>query len=518
MKKTALLFYLFTYTALYLLLFNGYKYVIDPDSTGYMKIAERVAAGDYTRSVNGLWSPLNAWLLVPFLKAGISATLAARYLNGIFGFISMISLFYLLRKFIIHSWLMHCLMCSFVLIILHYTFHDLFADMLLVMMLLLYLNLICAKNFINSYKHLVGCGLFCALGFYAKAYFFYFAILHVSVVIYLLLKPEQFSWKQWLIKTSLVLGTMLILVIPWGMALSAKYGKLTISTAGQYNQTWVLSNVYPQPNTLIMPPHYPDGLSFWDDPTYWPVTNITPFTNKTVFIHQLRLLFTNSLETSRLLHDFSFLSTAVLLAVLSAVVYKNSAFFNNRNNLLLLSMLCIFPAGYILLHVEHRFIWILSIILLIFAGILLTILYNSGLLKKQLLKIFSIFIAASFCIYPLRMLQADYHSGLDAYQLAAVLQQHHIGGRIISNFRNNQEQAKSLAVCYLLKGQCYGPASKSHSSAEILQAIKDYQVDYYLLYYDNPWEQEMFLQSPLARNATHVLPDIYPGVLVLSYK
>ncbi|MEP6675156.1 MAG: hypothetical protein ABJA78_08370 [Ferruginibacter sp.] len=521
MKRTALFFFLFFYGILFFLLLPGYRYIIDPDATGYIRIAERVAAGDYARSVNGLWSPLNAWLLVPFLKIGVNAVMAAKYLNGIFSCAAIIAVFFLLKKLVLHRYAELGIMTAISILLLHYTFHELFADLLLVLMLLIYLNIICSKNFINNNLKIIGCGLICAVGFYAKAYFFYFAIIHLAVSIFILLKVRQqkFNWRKWFTVTAMALIIVVIAVIPWAMALQSKYEKgFTISTAGKFNQTWVLSAAYPQPGQLIMPPHYDDAYSFWDDPSYWPVKNINPFTNKTVFMFQLKLLFSNTLESIDVFNDFSFLSITVMLVLLFLLLSGNKIFIQQKNNLVLFAFLCVFPIGYIILHVEPRFFWILNIVLIIFAGILLSMVQQAGYLKKSSFGICCIIAFGSFILYPVNKLQDQYNEGKDNFEMAAAFKKNNIHGKIISNCTSSDEQARSLAVCYLINSQNYGPANIDHSEEEILQAIREYKIDHYVMYYHFPYEKEMILSSALAKNAVSVRDDIYPGLIVLTYQ
>ena len=61
--------------AIYILLWNlafpYFQYLMDADAVGYLTVADRVANNDWHRSINGLWSPLNSWLLVPFIKKGM---------------------------------------------------------------------------------------------------------------------------------------------------------------------------------------------------------------------------------------------------------------------------------------------------------------------------------------------------------------------------------------------------------------------------------------------------------------
>ena len=47
------------------------RYQINPDGMSYMRIAQYWAVGDVRHAVNGYWSPLLSWCLVPFVWSGL---------------------------------------------------------------------------------------------------------------------------------------------------------------------------------------------------------------------------------------------------------------------------------------------------------------------------------------------------------------------------------------------------------------------------------------------------------------
>src|SRR5205809_2787554 len=54
------------------------RQALNPDGVAYMRIASYYAAGRMDLAITGYWGPLLSWLLVPGLKAGITAVVAAR--------------------------------------------------------------------------------------------------------------------------------------------------------------------------------------------------------------------------------------------------------------------------------------------------------------------------------------------------------------------------------------------------------------------------------------------------------
>jgi len=53
---------------------------------------------------------------------------------------------------------------------------------------------------------------------------------------------------------------------------------------------------------------------------------------------------------------------------------------------------------------------------------------------------------------------------------------------------------------------------------EFFAAVKKYNINYYLYFYDFPNEKDMFLQSPYAKAGIRTYENLYPGVIVVQFK
>jgi hypothetical protein len=51
-----------------------------------------------------------------------------------------------------------------------------------------------------------------------------------------------------------------------------------------------------------------------------------------------------------------------------------------------------------------------------------------------------------------------------------------------------------------------------------MQAARRYNINYYLYFYDNPSEKEMFLHSPYVNAGIKVYDQLYPGLIVVQFK
>jgi hypothetical protein len=181
----------YLYIGLFFLLFPVYQYVLDIDAISYIHVAQRLANGEFYYALNGYWSPLISWILVPFIKAGYDPVMAAKYINGLLGLLTLYSCYSLTDKFNIHDTLKKMIPFVLAILFISYTFYELCADLLQLFIITLYLNLVFSKHFIRDNYKIVFAGLLGAVGYYAKAYNFPFFLVQFIVVVYVLLKKEQ---------------------------------------------------------------------------------------------------------------------------------------------------------------------------------------------------------------------------------------------------------------------------------------------------------------------------------------
>ena len=516
MKSKHLLFFLVVYVCLFFILFPSYRYVIDPDSTGYFSVAEQLTKGNFYNSINGIWGPLGSWIMAPFLHFNFDGILTAKYLNGLYGLLSVASFFYLLKKFSLGIFIEKGIMVGAVLLILHFTFYRLFGDLLQLLILLLYLNIIYSKKFGDNYKTIILAAFIGGIAFYAKAYAFYFTLIHLPVAICLAQKKDvknNFN-LQFIKKAATAIIVLLLTVSPWIIALNYKYGHYIL---GQQNFTGTLSTAYHQPRIPFYPPPFAGAYSIFDDISYLKIDQITPFTNVRIFIAQLKLIVFNAIKTIQHFNDFSFVFVMIIIVTAFLFLGKSKSFFKSNNKILLFSFIIIWPSGFLFFHAEPRFLWVIILANLILAGILLSYLREISFLNKKYFRLAVIVTIASFCIYPILQLKDQYGSNKNYFQIAASLKQKNIKGNILYSNQSSDDLSKSVIVNYLIKGKQYGPFTTDYTTREIQEAVKNYKINYFIFYYSSPSQKDMMLNSTLASNAKTIFKDLYPGVIVLGF-
>ena len=516
MRSKHLLLFLAIYTSLFFILFPGYRYVIDPDATGYFSVAEQFAKGNLHNSINGIWSPLGSWLLTPFIKLNFDEILSAKYLNGFYGFLSLIAFFYLIKKFKIRFFIALGIMTGAVLLIVHFTFYRLFGDLLELLLMLLYLNIICSKKFGTTYKGMLLAEFIGGIAFYAKSYAFYFVLIHLPIAIYFsggknLKRKLSLSFLK---KSFTAIFALCLTVSFWIITLNLKYGHFIL---GQQNISGSLSPAYTQPRVVFYPPPFADAYSIFDDISYEQINNITPFTNAKIFVAQIKLLLFNALKTIEHFNDFSFVFIPIIVLSTFLIAARFKSFSNQNNLTILLSFIFIWLSGFLFFHSEPRYLWIVSLSVLILAAVLLSFLIDNYSFNKKYLYVFSFVIIISFYLYPLTELKNQYGSGKNYFEIVAALKQNNIKGNVLFSNQSSEDFSESVIINYLAKCRHYGPFTTDYTTQEIVNAIKEYHINYFILYYKTPFQKDLILRNSPALNPSNILSDIYPGIIVLAF-
>ena len=83
---------LFLYVLLWICFLSLYQFNIDPDTAACLQIADDYAHGQFWNAVNGLWSPLQCWLV-----AGIQYVTKLNTLQATHGFNFILGLLFIRR-------------------------------------------------------------------------------------------------------------------------------------------------------------------------------------------------------------------------------------------------------------------------------------------------------------------------------------------------------------------------------------------------------------------------------------
>lgn len=501
LHKQRLPFSLALFCILFAVTWPLYQYVSDLDAIGYMEVAHHYLKGEWKLAVNGFWNPLHSWLVVPLLKLGLNDWAAFKISNLIFSLGSLWAVYSLINKFSLDEWLKTAIQFASIIILLHYCYFELAADALLVFLLLIYFNLIKQEDFFESIPKNLLAGFIGALFYLAKSYGFPFFIFHF-LVIHIFLNPSRSNAVK-----QLAAGffTFFLFTFPWLMALHWKYGEWMIAF-GKFNAHWNFSGE-PLPGPVFQTPPHEGSSSVWEDPWHVKVDNLQSVPFIKVALHQIRVVLFNFQAWVKNIHDLSFLAPAILFV--SGFMY-----FKHKTKewlYLLIGMLAL-PSGYLLLHLETRFIWASSFIFFIAGALLMQQLFLHAQMKNWQRSIVWLFFFGSFLLEPINQLKDQVYGHKSIFDTAEQMKQQQING----SFTSNAKVDECMVFAYLSKNPFYTINKPSYYTKELLTEIRQYKIRYYFFYYTSQQEKEAFLNGEIAKSTVKQV-ELQPGLLVFSF-
>jgi hypothetical protein len=341
------------YVIVYLCLLPFYQYQINPDAVSYIACAKAYANGNFFRAINGYWSPLLCWLLVPFIKAGTEPLVAIKIINLCFSSIALYTLYLVARSYITKPLYIICLLLLSIPHLLIFSLTSSTPDIISLALLLAF-----TYYGIRMVNTLTVSGIFItgitgALCYFAKYYNFYGVLLLFAVIICYSLFNRKTKTAGYVLAAALV---FLLFSGMWMWVIYYKYGVFTPTTASSFNVKLMSQPPPGYPFLLgngMLPINYDQFYyTSWEDPFYYPSTGwavYPPNVSKTALL--LKHIKTN-LHSLLLYYNVElFLG---FIAVLIFVVKRKSY---NPVLYILFAAAILYPLGYIFTIFEHRYIF-----------------------------------------------------------------------------------------------------------------------------------------------------------------
>lgn len=490
-----------TYLALGFLLLPRFRYVVNADGLSYISIAKKYLAGKFLEAVNGYWSPLFSWLLIPFVRFFEDPFQGARILNLLLSFLLLLGFYRLTSLF---SLSFTCRLLLFIAIFplsYYFAFAPPTPDLLVLVLLVFYFYFLFHPSYVSSSKNSLICGFLGGLAYLAKAYHFPFFLIHFSLINWLYYRKEKNSvHRQNLPKFFLGgLAIFLILCSTWISLISSKYERLTFSTATQ--RAW--SFIFPGNKTQILrliglfPPPDATAISAWEDPSFLPVNRWNPLTSFENLSYFLLNIFKNLFDGLIMFYRHSIFYLPVIFFLLVIVIRWLMRKFSPPSSIMAFSLLSfyLYPLGYFLVFLQERFIWIEFIWLILFTAIILSSFGQHFSWAKKWSSIILIIWLLSYTYLPFKYLFRDYDrisefgtSGREIYSLSQILEKNYqIRGRAASNDRWNE----SLFIAYYTRCQYFGQTKENLTQEELINELKKYRIKYFFLWGSGPDEKKL---------------------------
>ena len=495
------------YLTIAILILPGYCHQINPDGVGYLSVAHKYLAGHFREAVNGYWSPLISWLLVPLLALGLPPILAVKIQAVLIGLATILILWRLLLHMGVPTSLRFIAALAAIPIVLYHGLTVITPDLLVACAILLYLMHLTSPRYDQRWYSGLISGALGALAYLAKAYALPFVLAHFLLisVVALVRQPERRRRIAFHFVTGL--AALVLLSGLWAGALSVKFHSVTFGSAGGFNHALDGPKKPGSPTQTrgLLPPPDPYAVSAWDDITGLEMPDWTPWTPRENRLYQYRQWEQNLTAVRKLLDDATWLFYPLML--LSLVLPFSAADPQPRRPAwLLAAALWLYPLGYLFLHVLDRFLAPMSLLLLVLGIFAVHAASRSGFFaawgRPVLL---AALVAFSFLYTPITSLDKQWNPDL-AYQtwadnLAGVIPP---GSRIASN----ANWGGALYLAYYLNLRYYGEDSRS-TGDKMPAELRKHQIDYFFLWGDDK-------RYPFTKNLPQLAPGKVPGLRIYS--
>jgi hypothetical protein len=446
--------------------FLKFRQYYSPDAISYIAITEKIMQGRFYASVNGYWSPLLSWLLVPvqfLVKDGITGL---QLLQIIFSVFILYNCYRILQLYCKNILLIRATLSGLCILLPVLALTNLTADLLSTGLLLQYVYLLATEKNNDSWFKIAIMGF---LLFLAKTYCLYFFIAHQ--ILYRFYQSRTAAKplfgqqiKQWTL--------FIMLCSCWTAVLSKKYGSFTISTASRYNSALLTTDnkiIHPCDSLKMLPPAATESYTAWEEMYLHTKTIIDQKKKSPYYFSKTEK---NSFQVIKFLNKVPRYGLLIFAGLLMAALLTRRSLLKPFIPLL---MLLVYPAGYLFLFIEERYLFFPTLLL----SLLNTIL--PGLYLRN--KIFQLFMV-------LLLLYSLIRPAIDSYLFFPVSEEK-ISVRVASQTRstNNTEvhyatyQPYQFAtIAYMNKWKNYGGIKNYRYDSSLLQKdLENYSIDYLLL-------------------------------------
>lgn len=481
-EKIVLAVSILIYLILGLSIIQNYLFILNTDGISYIHIAQYYVNGLFSSAINGYWSPMYSWLLIPFFmlwQGKLEILYSLKLLGLLIGCFTFLGVFLLADKLNLNIKLKTAAMIILIPNILYFAFYKTTPDLLVLTILIFYLNIMLNEKYLKNLRMGLLAGFLGAMAFLSKSYVFFFFIVHFIIVNtdYWL----NFKKNRRIITKNCILGLIIFLCISgiWVAIISDKYNKFTIGTSGTYNHDVFGPENQGHPNYFqgLMKPYDEYALSIWDDPSYTKVEGWSPFSSPKNFYYQLQIASNNILETLKIFESFSVLSILIIVMAIFLIFKSSNKSYKNKLRLIVLTIF-IYSAGYCIIFVETRYLWFIDILLILLGLFVVKILTEENSVNKTFSIIFIFLLSCSFMLYPIFNLYDISGDGKDIYKIAENLKKYDIQGSNIA--ASSADWRDSLILSYYLNTRYYGLTKLNSSEKEISEELHRNNIKYYI--------------------------------------
>jgi hypothetical protein len=254
------------------------------DGFSYIRIAELYHAGDLSEAINGYWSPMVSWSMLPFMALGVNSQLAFMFASAAWSSLGLAAGTWFVWKFSGRNLFAALIMEITTLLLCLGSLHNQTPDLLVVSWVLIF---VWALSELDSgldtgtraarIRSGALLGAVCAIGYFVKAFIVpVFAVVLVCWLVFRLLairkREGHLRGGGYLWMPAAALAVLILVSAPFVTAISVKFGGFTTGSSFQVNTADKLeagsSNRQTGYTLTLVGPPSKDYTWFNDDRTY----------------------------------------------------------------------------------------------------------------------------------------------------------------------------------------------------------------------------------------------------------
>ncbi|MSU34466.1 MAG: hypothetical protein EXS36_05050 [Pedosphaera sp.] len=273
---------------------------LNHDAIAYLQVARHWLEGRSEFAVNGYWGPLLSWLMVPCLAVGIPPLIAGRGVMAVSALLFVWGCERVLNQAELSPNLRQWGRWICGLNAVHWSVRTITPDLLGAGLFLLgfttWVSGLRSTSAPIRINQAAAAGFLLAFAFLAKAVFLPMSIL--SCLIACILVPAPLGtvgghalWSKAVVLMAAGLAASL-LIIPWGITVSAHYGRPVLTTSVRINRAVTRPPVVRRPNPSMVTFHdpRPGRITSWEDPTEMDYEDWSPWASASNVWHQIRVV------------------------------------------------------------------------------------------------------------------------------------------------------------------------------------------------------------------------------------
>ncbi|MHB1305669.1 MAG: hypothetical protein ACYC23_01150 [Limisphaerales bacterium] len=271
------------------------RHLLNTDAVAYLRLAEYYANGSLDLAVSGYWGPLLSWLVAGMMSLGVPALIAARVVMAASALGFAGACHFLLSRLNIPGGLVRGGTALAALATVPWSVAQISPDLLQGALVLMALGCVLSSRWPTSPQLAVASGFWWGLAYLGKAIALPWGAATMVTVAAIRWFRIPAARRTVGVNGALALGSLLVVVLPWVVVLTLKYGWPTFSTSARIAHAIAGPSDADRYHPFARTFHQPavGRVTAWEDPSLMPYRHWSPWEGGEAFRHQAQVCLAN---------------------------------------------------------------------------------------------------------------------------------------------------------------------------------------------------------------------------------